>query len=170
MPYVPYLSTQKAPAQQGARVPRAHEDQGRQECAQGPAAARPESAVRLSADGGRAPARYRLGRGFSLGRNKNFRYVFRKGKSTPGRLIALTYLRAGGLKVGFSTSSKLGNAVVRNRVRRVLREDFRMLRPELKPGKYIFVARAAAAKAEHRALEAEMRFLLSRAGLFRANG
>ena len=116
----------------------------------------------------RAQAKYALGRNFSLGRNKNFRYVFRRGKSTPGRLIALTYLRAGDLKVGFSTSSKLGNAVVRNRVRRFLREDFRMLRPELKPGKYIFVARAAAAKAGHRALEAEMRSVLSRAGLFAA--
>ncbi len=109
---------------------------------------------------------FRLGRSFSLGRNKQFQYVYRRGKNTPGRLLALVYLRGKALKVGFSVSAKVGNSVKRNRVRRMLREDFRMIRPELVPGKYIFVARAAAAEASHTALTREMHQLISRAGLY----
>lgn len=108
---------------------------------------------------------YRLGRDFSLGRNKQFQYVYRRGKRTQGRLLALTYLKARTLKVGFSVSGKVGGSVTRNRVRRMLREDFRMLRAELKPGKYVFVARSIAADASHDALTHEMKSLLLRANL-----
>ena len=80
--------------------------------------------------------------------------------------MVLIYLRARELKVGFSVSAKVGNSVTRNRVRRRMREDFRMLRPYLVPGKYIFVARTSAAEAPYPAMADEMRALLKRAKLF----
>ena len=113
---------------------------------------------------------YRLGRRFSLGRNKQYTYVYRRGKSYPGRRLVLIYLKARFLKVGFSASSKLGNAVTRNRIRRRMKEDFRMLRPELMPGKYIFVARTPAVSADNAQMAGEMRALLKRAGLFQQTG
>ena len=70
---------------------------------------------------------YRLGRRYSLGRNKQYTYVYRRGKSYPGYRMVLVYLKARELKVGFSVSSKVGNAVTRNRLRRRMKEDFRML-------------------------------------------
>jgi ribonuclease P protein component len=109
--------------------------------------------------------RFRLGRRFSLGRNKHFQYVYRRGKSTPARLLVLVYLKARDVKVGFSVSAKVGNSVVRNRIRRYLREDFRMQRPNLPGGKYIFVARTIAARATHQELTREMAHLLRKAGL-----
>ena len=109
---------------------------------------------------------YRLGRRYSLGRNKQYTYVYRRGKSFPGHRMVLVYLKARELKVGFSVSSKIGNAVTRNRVRRRMKEDFRMLRPSLRPGKYIFVARAAAVSADAAAMAREMRALLKKAALF----
>ncbi len=109
--------------------------------------------------------RFRLGRRFSLGRNKHFQYVYRRGKSFPSKLLVLVYLKARDVKVGFSVSSKVGNSVVRNRVRRCLREDFRMRRPDLPGGKYIFVARTVASRATHPELTREMNYLLRKAGL-----
>ena len=82
--------------------------------------------------------------------------------------MVLVYLRARETKAGFSVSNKIGKAVRRNRVRRIMREDWRILRPELKPGKYVFVARTGSAEAPHEKLTAEMRYLLHKADLFAA--
>ena len=109
---------------------------------------------------------YRLGRRYSLGRNKQYTYVYRRGKSFPGYRMVLIYLKARELKVGFSVSSKVGNAVTRNRLRRRMKEDFRMLRPKLAPGKYIFVARTAAASSDAAAMGREMFALLRKANRF----
>lgn len=111
---------------------------------------------------------YRFGRAFSLGRNKHFNYVYRRGKSFPSRRMVLVYLRAKELKVGFSVSAKVGNSVTRNKVRRRMREDFRLLRPFLLPGKYIFIARTGAAEAPYPAMANEMKSLLKRAKLFQS--
>ena len=81
--------------------------------------------------------------------------------------MVLVYMPARDLKVGFSVSSKVGNAVTRNRLRRCFREDFRRLRPSLKEGKYIFTARVTAKDTPRDVLTAHMRALLSRAGLIR---
>ncbi len=113
---------------------------------------------------------YRFGRAFSLGRNKQFTYVYKRGKSFPSRRMVLIYLRAREMKVGFSVSGKVGNSVTRNRVRRRMKEDFRLLRPDLVPGKYIFVARTGAAEAPYPAMAVEMKALLKRARLFRTEG
>jgi ribonuclease P protein component len=46
-------------------------------------------------------------------------------------------------RYGFITSKHLGNAVVRNRVRRVLREAVRQLHPDLQSGfDIVFIARS----------------------------
>jgi ribonuclease P protein component len=52
-------------------------------------------------------------------------------------------------RMGFTVSSKVGNAVVRNRIRRRLRELYRHRRSALPPGlDVVLVARSAAATAE----------------------
>ena len=111
-----------------------------------------------------------FGRCYSLGRNKNYRFVYRRGKTTPSRNILLVHLKGRDLKIGFSVSGKVGNAVTRNRLRRWLREDVRKLRSRLKCGKYIFVARPSMKEAEHEAVTEELTALLVRAKLLKEEG
>ena len=70
--------------------------------------------------------------------------------------------RGRGLKVGFSVSRKVGNAVVRNRTKRRLRECFRPYLGDVKPGLYVIVARPSAAKATFRSLQKDTLYLLKK--------
>ena len=108
-----------------------------------------------------------FGRALRLGRNKNFRFVYRRGKSVPSRSLVLVHIKGRDQKIGFSVSGKVGNAVVRNRLRRWLREDVRRLRYRMKCGKYIIVARPSARENAHEALTKELTHLLERAGALR---
>lgn len=107
---------------------------------------------------------------YSLKRNKQFRYVYRKGKSIPSRRLVLIYSRArhSTVHVGFSVSKKIGNSVERNRVKRRLREAFRPMIPQMKTGyDIIFIARDAVKEAEFSAIQSTVQTLLSKAGLFK---
>ena len=110
--------------------------------------------------------RERFTRAVRLGANRNYRYVYRKGKSYPSRNLTLVYLKGRGTRVGFSVSAKVGNAVVRNRLRRYMREDVRKILFRMKMGRYIFVARPSAKDASHDGLTRELQSVLSRAKLF----
>lgn len=69
-------------------------------------------------------------------------------------------------RFGLSTGRKLGGAVVRNRVRRRLREALRVMAPSFQPGwDVLIIARPAIAAADHRALVAALTRLLRRGGV-----
>lgn len=80
----------------------------------------------------------------SLCKNNDFRRAYSKGKSYVGPL-AVSYVRKNKLditRVGITTSKKIGNAVMRSRSRRVIREAYRKLSPRVKTGyDLVFVAR-----------------------------
>ena len=70
--------------------------------------------------------------------------MYARGKSivTPYVVIYYSKNRTGELRLGITTSKKIGNAVKRNRARRVIREAFRQISPYLRRGyDYILVAR-----------------------------
>lgn len=76
--------------------------------------------------------------------NKDFRRIYTRGKSYVSPVL-VTYVlknRSGDVRIGITTSKKTGNAVKRNRARRIIREAFRMVVPQVKQGyDFIFVAR-----------------------------
>ncbi len=71
-------------------------------------------------------------------------------KVTSGPLVALALPNGEGeTRLGLTVSSKVGNSVVRSRVRRRLREVFRKRRKELPSGlDLVLIARASAAEAD----------------------
>ena len=73
------------------------------------------------------PVRGRRGR---ISRSRDFDAVYRRGRSAAGRhLVVYAFPREDGndaapARLGLSVSRKVGDAVTRNRVKRVLREEF----------------------------------------------
>lgn len=80
-----------------------------------------------------------------INQNRDFQRTYGKGKSYVSPVL-VTYVlknRRNRLRMGITTSKKTGNAVRRNRSRRVIREAFRTMTREIRPGfDLVFVARA----------------------------
>jgi ribonuclease P protein component len=107
-----------------------------------------------------------------LTRPAEFERLKKGGRPERGRLLVISVLldAAGGpFRAGFITSRKLGRAVVRNRVRRWLREIVRKHQHEIRDGAWIVtIARANAATADQRQLEVEWLRLAGRASILAA--
>jgi len=104
----------------------------------------------------------------SLTRNSDFRRAYTKGKSvvTPLVVVYLTRNRVKARRVGITTSKKIGNAVVRSRARRVLREAYRGLIGRVKPGyDLVFVARGRTPAAKSTQVQRHMERQLMAAGI-----
>ena len=98
--------------------------------------------------GGRAAGRKTVKAETTIKENYEFRRMYAKGKSGVSSCLVV-YCRPNRLghnRLGVTVGKKLGHAVVRNRVRRRLREIFRLAQPEMKQGyDVIVVGRARAA-------------------------
>ena len=104
----------------------------------------------------------------TLKKNKEFNFVYRRGKPAGSRDMTLVAAKSryGGIRVGFSVSKKVGNSVVRHRVRRRMKEAYRTILPELSGNhSLVFVARASITSAEFSDICTQMRRLLERAGI-----
>ena len=101
-------------------------------------------------------------RQYRLQKNRAFQYVYRRGHSVACRDLVMLYARGKELKVGFSVSKKVGNAVIRNKIKRRLRECFRPHLRDVKPGLYVVVARPSAAEATFQSLEKDVLYLLKK--------
>lgn len=83
--------------------------------------------------------------------------------------LLVLYVAPNGLaitRVGISTSKRLGKAVIRNRVKRLIRESVRALLPIIPGGRdLVFVARPASAQADYQSVKRAVGLLLERARL-----
>lgn len=79
---------------------------------------------------------YKLSKQGLLHKNKHFQAVYHSGKSVANRLAVLYVLPNPGhtRRIGFAAGKRLGGAVVRNRVKRLLRESYRLQQEQLIDG------------------------------------
>ncbi|OCA82179.1 ribonuclease P protein component [Bacillus sp. FJAT-27225] len=86
---------------------------------------------------------------YRIKENKDFQKVFKKGHSTANRQFIVYVLKKEGqvhFRIGLSVSKKIGNAVVRNQVKRYIRQSMFEMKEWLEPeNDYVIIARKPAA-------------------------
>jgi ribonuclease P protein component len=113
--------------------------------------------------------RFKFPRASRLNLASEFNLVKASGKSWTGRhLVMATLAREdpAQLKIGIITTRRIGPAVTRNRVRRKLREIFRLNQQRIRPGNWLVtIARRSSADATYQDLENDWLRLAERAAI-----
>ncbi len=104
----------------------------------------------------------------ALKTNTDFRRAYTRGKSytNPALVAYVIKNRAGLCRVGITASKKIGNAVQRNRARRVIKEAFRLIEfPILGNFDIVFVARSKTVYKKSTEIYGIMLDMLKKAGI-----
>lgn len=164
-----YVPAEPSPSSAKSWLPFAHANAGRPVCAQAPSGEGSQASRRLSSLEVMMVCRSaRLERASRLRSSRDFRRVGSRGsrRSSQNFLVLMAERRvvvgSEGARLGVTATRRVGKAVVRNRVKRLVRECFRKQRSRLRGDvDIVVIARTGAALLRGRALEAELGPLLT---------
>lgn len=101
---------------------------------------------------------------YRVKKNDDFQAVFRKGRSVANRQFVVYALQKEGqpkFRIGLSVSKKIGNAVMRNQIKRYIREVFRELKDDIRNGyDYVIIARKPAAEMNYHEVKKSLQHVL----------
>ncbi|KIP21347.1 Ribonuclease P protein component [Anoxybacillus ayderensis] len=107
---------------------------------------------------------------YRIKKNDEFQEVFQRGTSVANRQFVLYVLDQPGqcyFRIGLSVSKKIGKAVVRNRVKRYIRQVFHEERDRIEAGKdYVIIARMPVATMGYEEVKKSLLHVLRRANVF----
>ncbi|MDR1773874.1 MAG: ribonuclease P protein component [Clostridioides sp.] len=102
-------------------------------------------------------------------KDSDFRKVYKFGKSYSNKYLVLYFLKnnTDTTRLGISISKKVGKANVRNKIRRRIKEVFRLniVDKILRGYDIVFIARVAASEATYEDIRKSMNFLIKKLGL-----
>jgi ribonuclease P protein component len=106
----------------------------------------------------------------ALKQNYEFRRMYRRGKNEVGPFVAVYCMKNGKEinRLGITTGGKLGKAVVRNTVRRRIKEAYRLSEQRFKCGyDIVIVARGRSVSADFHKIEKDLLSRLKNLGVLR---
>lgn len=102
-------------------------------------------------------------------KNAEFRAVYRRGKSFSNNLLVLyIYKNKKDVnRLGISVSKKVGKSVVRNRIKRLIKECYKLNSGKLKSGyDLVFIARTAISDKNYYEIDKAIKNIFKKAGLY----
>ena len=105
-----------------------------------------------------------------LKKRKEFAYIYKHGEYSACKILSIIYCKGynKSTKVGFSVSNKIGHAVIRNRIKRQMREAVKSLVPMLHSRyNYIIVARTGIENCDYAEIQKSIIYCLNKAGLLK---
>jgi len=107
----------------------------------------------------------------SLKKNYEFKRLYSKGKNVASKHVVVYCMRNGKTenRLGVTVSTKLGGAVQRNRIRRRIKEVYRLNETNVQKGyNIVIIARSASRCAVWRELESSVLLLFKKLNLIKA--
>ena len=104
---------------------------------------------------------------YRLKKAKDFDRVFRAGKRAFTNRLTLIYLPAKTVKAGYAVGKKHGKAVKRNRIKRLLREAFRTVLPEIGGTWFFVVIPKVSEEYTYAGYVKDLRYALKKSGLLK---
>ncbi len=98
--------------------------------------------------------------------------IYQKGKSLAGRYSVLYFLKnkTTNNRIGISVSKKVGNSVIRHRIKRLYKEAFRLNDRNIKRGyDLVVIARSKAVELNFNGCQKDFLYLVKRAKLYQKN-
>lgn len=106
---------------------------------------------------------------YRIKKNSDFQFIYKKGKSVANKQFVV-YTKVNKelehFRLGISVSKKLGNAVVRNRIKRAIRENFKVHKEDIIPIEIIVIARQPAKHMDTLQIQASLEHVLKIAKVF----
>ena len=106
----------------------------------------------------------------SIKENKHFKKIYSKGDSFANHLLVIYFLpnKLNKNRLGITVNKKVGKAVVRNKVRRLIKENYRLKEEYIKKGlDIVIVARVRSANSNYKEINKAMYHLFKKVHLLK---